>query len=75
MQHLQDTDIANLIALLMPTAFTEVRFPHEYYINTVMDRRQHVPELKGLQTKFSSQLRLCVVWVSHSIPDLSFPCL
>lgn len=37
--------------------------------------RQHVPELKGLQTKFSSQLRLCVVWVSHSIPDLSFPCL
>lgn len=29
--------------------------------------------LKASKHKFSSQFRLCVTWVNHSIPDLSFP--
>lgn len=29
--------------------------------------------LRASKHKFSSQLRLCVTWASHSIPDLSFP--
>lgn len=29
--------------------------------------------LRASKHKFSSQLSLCVTWVSHSIPDLSFP--
>lgn len=74
MQHLQDTDIANLIALLMPTAFIiEVRCsPWVLHKHSHGSGRQHVPELKGHQTKFSSQLRLCVSWVSqHSWPQPS----
>lgn len=74
-QHPQDTDIANLIALLMPTAFiTKARCsPGLLHEHNHWSGRQHIPEFEGHQTKFSSQLRLCVAWVSQSIPDLSFP--
>lgn len=48
--------------------------PQACHMDTIFDLGASIfQNLRASKHKFSSQIRLCVTWVSHSIPDLSFP--